>query len=571
MKASEAARWFKTQFQKQIKKTIEGTPFSVDLLTAIAMQETGYLWTVMVERKLTIPDILARCVGDTFDAPNRSAFPKTRAALEAAEDGEEMFQIARNALGSVAPFNQAYDKVFKGNGSKFCHGFGIFQYDLQFFKDDPEYFLKKQWAEFELCLGKAVEELKAAMKRAFGKAKESLTDTEQVFVAIAYNAGSVNFSKGFKQGFRDDEDSPFYGEKIFDFMRTAQSVSVGDEAEPLPAPKPGEAPLPPPTPIEVTGDLFAVNVETVLRLRSEPRIPKDDPSANVIARLPDGQIVHRLDGKKDDKFWEVETSLNGAHFRGFAGSEFLKPAGKAVDEVPVITLQQEPQEGDIPAVSMPRKGDSITKRSEPAGALSLNEPRQPGRKAETGAERCAELAAIIDWLAVDKTSNKRYQPTSTATFCNIYTHDYCFLAGVYLPRVWWLPGAIERLAKGEDVEPIYEKTIDEQRANDLFRWLRDFGPRFGWRATGTLTKLQDAANLGGLGIIVARRKDDGRSGHIVMVVPETDSNRARRNSDGEVIAPLQSQAGSVNFRYGTNKLDWWKDDRFAASAFYIHA
>jgi hypothetical protein len=381
--------------------------------------------------------------------------------------------------------------------------------------------------------------------------------------------GSVNLSKGFKQGFESD-NGRFYGENIFDFLRVAQSVSADPSAE-LVQPPPGQAPLPPPTPIEVTGDLFTVNVQTVLRLRSEPRVPKDDSSANVIARLPNGQIVHRLDGKKGDNFWEVETSLSGAHFRGFAAAEFLKPAGKAVDEVPVITVQQEPQEGDIPAVSMPRKGDSITKRSEPAGALSLNEPGQPGRKGETGAERCAELAAIIKWLAVDKTSNKRYQPTSTATFCNIYTHDYCFLAGVYLPRVWWLPGAIERLAKGEDVEAIYEKTIDEQRANDLFRWLRDFGPRFGWRATGELTKLQNAANLGGLGIIVARRKDDGRSGHIVMVVPETDSNRARRNPDGEVIAPLQSQAGTVNFQYGTGKLEWWKDDRFASSAFYIHA
>ncbi len=227
--------------------------------------------------------------------------------------------------------------------------------------------------------------------------------------------------------------------------------------------------------------------------------------------------------------------------------------------------------GDIPAISMPRKDGSITKRSEVAGALSLNEPGQPERNGESASDRCAELEAIIAWLGVDKSSHSRYQPTSQATFCNIYVHDYCALAGVYLPRVWWLPGAIERLAKGEAVEPIYEKTIDEQRANDLFRWLRDFGPRFGWRATGTLTKLQEAADLGGIGIIVARRKDDGRSGHIVAVVPETDSNRARRNSAGEVIAPLQSQAGSVNFQYGTGKLEWWTDDRFAASAFYIHA
>jgi hypothetical protein len=567
MKDSEAARWFKTQFQKKIEAALDEAPFSVDLLTAIAMQETGYLWRVMVGKKLSVADILLRCAGDTIDAPGRGAFPKNKDALVASTHGQEMFDIAREALVSISPFNDAYANQAKKE-NKFCHGFGIFQYDLQFFKEDPDYFLEKEWGDFQACLGKVLTELQSALKRTFGTGKSSLTDTEQVFVAIAYNKGSVNLSKGFKQGFQSD--GRFYGENIFDFLRVSQSVSADPSVE-LVQPPPGQAPLPPPTQIEVTGDLFTVNVETVLRLRSEPRIPKDDPSANVIARLPDGQIVHRLDGKKDDKFWEVETSLNGAHFRGFAASEFLKAAGKAVDEVPVITLQQEPQEGDIPAVSMPRKGDSITKRSELAGALSLNEPGQPGRKGETGAERCAELAAIIAWLAVDKTSNKRYQPTSTATFCNIYTHDYCFLAGVYLPRVWWLPGAIERLAKGEDVEPIYEKTIDEQRANDLFRWLRDFGSRFGWRATGTLTKLQDAANLGGLGIIVARRKDDGRSGHIVMVVPETDSNSARRNSDGEVIAPLQSQAGSVNFQYGRGKLDWWTDERFAASAFYVHA
>ena len=568
MKDSDAARWFKTQFQKKIEAALDGRPFSVDLLTAIAMQETGYLWRVMVEENLSVADILLRCVGDTFDSPNRDAFPKTRASLEAAENGKEMFRIAREALESIAPFNKSYANVARNNSNKFCHGFGIFQYDLQFFKEDADYFLKKQWADFQTCLGKVLAELQSALKRTFGTGKTSLTDTEQVFVAIAYNKGSVNLSKGFKQGFQSD-DGRFYGENIFDFLRVSQSVSTDPSAE-LVQPPPGQAPLPPPTSIEVTGDLFTVNVQTVLRLRSEPRVPKDD-SANVIARLPNGQIVHRLDGKKDDKFWEIETSLNGAHVRGFAASEFLKRAGKAVDEVPVITVQQEPQEGDIPAVSMPRKGDSITKRTEPAGALSLNEPGQPGRTGDTGAERCEELASIIKWLAVDKTSNKRYQPTSTSTFCNIYTHDYCFLAGVYLPRVWWLPGAIERLAKGEDVEAIYEKTIDEQRANDLFRWLRDFGPRFGWRATGTLTKLQEAANLGGLGIIVARRKDDGRSGHIVMVVPETDSNRARRNSDGEVIAPLQSQAGTVNFQYGTGTLNWWTNDRFAASAFYVHA
>ena len=44
-----------------------------------------------------------------------------------------------------------------------------------------------------------------------------------------------------------------------------------------------------------------------------------------------------------------------------------------------------------------------------------------------------------------------------------------------------------------------------------------------------------------------------------------------RDATGEVIAPLQSQAGTTNFRYGAGKLGWWKDDQFAESAFWLHA
>jgi hypothetical protein len=58
---------------------------------------------------------------------------------------------------------------------------------------------------------------------------------------------------------------------------------------------------------------------------------------------------------------------------------------------------------------------------------------------------------------------------------------------------------------------------------------------------------------------------------MVMVVPETQSKPARRNSNGEVIAPLQSQAGVRNFSRGTSTLNWWTDDRFAESAFWIHS
>src|SRR5215204_4704191 len=86
------------------------------------------------------------------------------------------------------------------------------------------------------------------------------------------------------------------------------------------------------------------------------------------------------------------------------------------------------------------------------------------------------------------------------------------------------------------------------RANDLFRWLRDCGVRLGGRQTGTGTKLQQEANQGVIGLIVARRKEDGKSGHIVAVVPETVDDRAKRNSAGDVAHPAFEIASADSAR-----------------------
>ena len=97
-----------------------------------------------------------------------------------------------------------------------------------------------------------------------------------------------------------------------------------------------------------------------------------------------------------------------------------------------------------------------------------------------------------------------------------------------------------------------------------------FGPRFGWRQTGTLDKLQAEANLGAVALVIARRKQDGRSGHVTLVVPEKDAFKARRNAAGVVIAPLQSQAGARNFRFDPGVTNWWNGEQFAESGFWIH-
>jgi hypothetical protein len=557
-------QWFKQQFAAAIEAAVANTPFDVDMMTALACQETGEVWPVLRKKPLTVEQILALCVGDTIDAPKRSAFPKNKAALIAKPKGQQMFDIARDALVRVAEHIASY-RTPAHNPNKFCHGYGLFQFDLQFFLTEPDYFLQKKYEKFEETLGKAISELRTALKKTPFKDKQTLSDFEMAAVAIAYNTGRFRPNKGLKQGFFDGHK--FYGELIFDFIRLSRTVAVPGAQPALAKAMPGNAIVPPPTPVAGGATHRVATLEGTLRVRSSPAISAP-PTANVIADLPDGHPVRAVSGKETKGFLEVETSLAGAHLHGFASAKHLQPAsGKIEVAAPAATP---PTEGLV-AVFMPRKAGVITRRTEIAGPHSLNEPNQPGRKGTTPDELRTELAAIIDYLDVAKASFKRYKPRQGLTFCNIYAHDYCFLAGVYLPRVWWTGKAIEAIAKGQKVDPLLGDTIDEVRANGLFRWLRDFGDRFGWRQTSTLTKLQQEANQGAIGLIVARRKEDGKSGHIVMVVPETDEHSAKRNSAGDVIAPLQCQAGSINFSYGTGKLNWWKDARFAESAFWLHS
>jgi len=220
---SQGMAWFKQNFGDTVAAGVTGTPFSADLLAAIAVQETFEVWGSLIE---TMPadEILKICVGDTLDAPNRSAFPKTKAELLGAANGQQMFDVARGALEALAPHNAAYAAVAR-NPDKFCHGFGIFQYDIQFFRTDPDFFLQRQWFDFAHCLDKALVELAAAKSRAYGAQKAALTDREMVFVAIAYNRGSVDVNGDFRQGFKQG-DGEFYGQMIARYLGTAEQVAV---------------------------------------------------------------------------------------------------------------------------------------------------------------------------------------------------------------------------------------------------------------------------------------------------------------------------------------------------------
>jgi hypothetical protein len=565
MKVPDAIRWFKETYAAQLNTVTAGTPFDADLLCAIAYQETGFIWSNLI-KKVPLKDIPFLCVGDTIDSPRRKPFPKNKQDLLTAPGGEVMFDIARNCLLQMAEFINGYDSAV-ANPNKFCHGYGIFQYDLQHFEKDPDYFLQKKWIDPANTFLHCVKELFEAKSRQGWKSKTTLTDREKVFVAIAYNTGTANLRLEFKQGFKSD-DGRFYGENIFDFMNIAKSITPGNLVAPA-----NPAPIPPPTPISSTSKkIYRVKVTSnTLNLRSEPKVV-DEPVSNRIASLPNGHLVGHISGSPGNKFFEVETSLNGANLHGFAASEFLELVTTKSKRIPVAIPFTTPPQSGITEVFMPQSSSMITKRTGAANAFSLSEPDQPMRRKENDPAILREdIMKIIGWLNVDKETHKRYQPGDGKTFCNIYAHDLCFLAGVYLPRVWWSQRAIEKLARNEIVQPLLGNTINEIRANSIFDWLKDFGERFGWRQTGELTKLQDAANLGGMGLIIAKRIDEGRSGHVTMIVPEMDGAKAKRNESGDVVRPLQSQAGATNFKMSTGTKEWWLGSQFRDHAFWIHS
>jgi hypothetical protein len=220
---------------------VAGTPFEADHLVTIACQETGYIWSQLRKKAgMTPAKIAALCVGDTLDADRgRRAFPRTAADLKAAQDGENMFQIARKAILDLADNVPGFNFV-RSNTDKFAHGYGIWQYDLQFYKKDAAYFLSRGYEDPERAAKKAVGELLASMKRAGAKVDTNgkLPDGEFVKTAIAYNRGRYDPSKGLKQGHKNDEGR-FYGECIDEFLRLIRSVQapiVEKPAEPAPAP-----------------------------------------------------------------------------------------------------------------------------------------------------------------------------------------------------------------------------------------------------------------------------------------------------------------------------------------------
>lgn len=289
-------------------------------------------------------------------------------------------------------------------------------------------------------------------------------------------------------------------------------------------------------------------------IRAEPVARR----GNELAILPENTSVREI-GPKQGKWHHVECKLAGATFQGFVSDKVLKPQNEFK-----ITALAGPK---IPAVHY-KEGNSFTLRTTKANASPLGESSVPRRLASDGLS-VKPLREFVDWAKVDSQANKRWWPAGGLTYCNIYAYDYCYAAGVYLPRVWWKPEALKQLRAGKEVAVAYDQSVRELNANSLHDWLLDFGADYGWKRATSINELQKAANSGAVAVICAARTDARRSGHITAVVAEGNGQSAVRHN-GQVTLPLQSQAGVVNVRYGTLGKPWWSGSQFRSFVFFYN-
>lgn len=286
-----------------------------------------------------------------------------------------------------------------------------------------------------------------------------------------------------------------------------------------------------------------------LNIRNAPK------PGTVLATLPAGTNVTKIaDHPTNPDWWQVDADLNGSIVNGFVAKRFLK-AGSNVVVAPTMS-------GSIPPVHLKMNGK--TRVMNGGRAFPLDEPSMPQRTAKTA----AELVQIINYLEPDKSTHKRYLPGGGNTFCNIYAYDYAMRCNVYMPRVWWTDKALQMIASGTIPTVNYGTTVRELNANMLHDWFIDYGGLYGWRRVFDAGQLQADANNGKVCIIVAKRVNLSRSGHIVAAVPEHSGLTAGTNS-GVVTRPVQSQAGSVNFTAKVPGNIWWAGAKFQSFGFWV--
>ncbi len=305
---------------------------------------------------------------------------------------------------------------------------------------------------------------------------------------------------------------------------------------------------------------------SALNLRSRPEVAAETR----IGTLSQGAEAMKIADAEVAGWVKIRAVLHGRVVEGFVAGRFLEAVAVPAHGVPAGRVQAAVAAVALPAVHLEEDRRQVRRDFDGGRAHPLGEtgrPRVSGTLSDTRARQLVEIARYLD---CENPDHARYQRQGRVTFSNVYAYDYCYLAGSYLPRVWWTAAAIRQIDGGARVAPEYGVSVRELTTNDLYDWLADHGADHGWESASNLDVLQAAANLGETCLIVAQRRARDFPGRVVAVVPEHGDHRAVRDQRDEVTRPLQSLAWHTNYRFSTRRTGWWQDARYDAFGLWRH-
>lgn len=159
-----------------------------------------------------------------------------------------------------------------------------------------------------------------------------------------------------------------------------------------------------------------------------------------------------------------------------------------------------------------------------------------------------------DLLTIAKYLNPALSQRYGHTFVNglIYVYDFCYLAGAYIPRVWWK----------NVVNPDPQRIID-MNIQSTYEWFIDFGHEFGWREVSDTRHAQELAEIGHVVVIIASPKKPSYTGGISIVLPEDKTVFNPHAKDNTI--PYQTSSGKLYYR-----TDWYKGKRNKEFKIYVN-
>ncbi|MEM7352873.1 MAG: glycoside hydrolase family 19 protein, partial [Acidobacteriota bacterium] len=190
-----------------------------------------------------------------------------------------------------------------------------------------------------------------------------------------------------------------------------------------------------------------------LNLRNQPRVS----SSTRIGSLHEGAEVERLGDASVPDWWQIRTLLSERLVEGFVAFRFLEALPQQAVSLESDSLESASLEGaslervaldrvsrtfvpppfDLPETHLRESRREVTRQEDGYRAFPLGEKGKPRRSGTLAETKARQLGKIVDYLDSESAEHRRYWPKRGTTFCNIYAYDYCYLAGVFLPRVWW--------------------------------------------------------------------------------------------------------------------------------------